>query len=180
MEGVAVRLAVSAAEDAAGAMAHAFAGGVADCRLRGLYDHLDDAAGAAAVLAGAAGIRAELVRLEKQRETRLGHFEAAELDAASRVPFAGAGPAVAVRRGPAARTALEEMPKERPLRPRVLALDRDAEAAAPAGHRALRAGRRQRLDDRLDDLLAAMARAQGQWQALVGPDDRSGFGGQFD
>src|SRR5206468_10749453 len=140
-------------------VADALAGSVADRRLFGLDDHLDDAAGAAAILSGATRIGTELVAREKQREAHLGHLEAAELDAAGAVPFAGSGPAIAGDRGPAARPPLKEMPEERPLAARVLALDRDAKAAPPPGHRALGAGRRQRLDDRLYDFLAAMAGA---------------------
>src|SRR5207248_4223293 len=53
IERVAVRQPVLAAEDAAGAMPDPVAGGVADRRLGGLDDHVDDAAGTAAVLPGA-------------------------------------------------------------------------------------------------------------------------------
>jgi len=60
-----MRKAVDAAEDAAGAVAHAVAGGVADRRLGGLDDHLDHPAGTAVVLAVAAGIGAELVAAEE-------------------------------------------------------------------------------------------------------------------
>src|SRR5438067_2084315 len=160
MEQVAMRQAVRAAENAAGAVPDAVAGGIADCRLGGLDDHLDDAARPAAILPVAAGIGPELVRAEKQRKAHLGDFQAAELDAAGGLPFAAAGPAVAGRRGAAARPRLKEMPDERLAArhihgTRVAALDRDAEPPAPAGHRPLRAGRRQCLDDRLDDLLAA-------------------------
>ena len=66
------------------------------------------------ILAVAARIGAEFVALEEQRKAHLGDFEAAELDAARRLPLAGAGPAVAGRRGAAARPRLEEMPDERP------------------------------------------------------------------
>ena len=64
----------------------------------GLDHHLDDPAGAAAILPVAAGIGAELVAPEEQRKAHLGDFEAAELDAARRLPLAGARPAVADRR----------------------------------------------------------------------------------
>ncbi len=50
-ERIAMRHAVGAAEDAAGPVAHAVAGGVADRRLGGLDDHLDDPAGSAAIFA---------------------------------------------------------------------------------------------------------------------------------
>src|SRR5581483_7091064 len=154
---IAVRPAVLAAKDAAGAVHYPVAGSVGQSRLGGLDHHLDDPARTAAVLPGAARIGAELVFLEEQRKARLGHFEAAELDAAGGLPLAAAGPAVARRRGAAARPRLKEMPDEGTVAPaRILALDGDAEAPPPAGHCPLRAGRRQRLDDRLDDLLAAM------------------------
>ena len=56
-------------------------------------------------------------------------------------------------RGAAARPRLEHVPDEASAGARIAALDGDAEAPTPAGHRAIRAGGRQRLDDRLDDLL---------------------------
>src|SRR5215468_8249024 len=113
MKCVAVRQAVDAAQNAAGAVAHAVARGVADCRLGGFDDHLDDAARPAAVFACSAGIGAEFVAAEEQREAHLGHFEAAEFDAAGGLPFAGSGPAVTGGRCAAARPRLEEMPDER-------------------------------------------------------------------
>ena len=79
---------------------------------------------------------------EEQREAHLGDFEAAEFDPAGGLPFTGAGPPVAGRRRPAARPRLKEMPDEWFTEPRVLALNRDAEAASPAGHRAVGTGRR--------------------------------------
>src|SRR5205823_5401502 len=163
-ERVAVRQAIRAAENAAGAVLDAVAGGVAERRLRCLDDHLDNAAGPAAILPGATRIRAEFVRLEEQRKAHFGDFEAAEFDAARRLPLAAAGPAIAGRGRAAAGPRLKEMPDKglaagiaiRSGRARVLALDRDAKAAAPAGHRPVGAGRRQRLDDRFDNFLAAM------------------------
>src|SRR5947208_3493632 len=80
-----------------------------------------------------AGIGAESVTGEEQREASLGDFESAELDPAGGLPFPGARPAVAGRRRPATGPRLEEMPDERFIGPRVLALDGDAEAASPAG-----------------------------------------------
>src|SRR5438105_15101981 len=107
--------------------------------------------------------------LEEQREAHFGDFEAAEFDPAGGLPFTAAGPAVAGRGRAAAGPRLKEMPDERlaagpairPGRARVFALYRDAKAAAPAGHRTFGAGRRQGLDDRLDELLAAMIGRQG-------------------
>ena len=92
-----MRRAVCAAENAAGAITHAVAGGVADRRLGGLDDHLGDPARPTAKFALATGVGAELVAAEKQREAHFGDFEAAELDPACRLPFAGTGPAVARR-----------------------------------------------------------------------------------
>src|SRR5215467_16270419 len=123
------------------------------------------------------------MRLEKQWETYLGDFEAAEFDAARRLPFPTARPAVAGSGRAAARPRLEEMPDEGLAAGAtvgsgsagILALDRDAEAAAPAGHRAPGAGRRERLYDRLDDLLAAVVGRQRNRRAGIGPDDRAGL-----
>src|SRR5205085_3960410 len=109
---VAVRRAVLAAQDAAGAVLHAVARGVADGGLGDLGDHFEHAARAAAILAVAARVGAELVLLEEQREAHLGDLEAAELDAAGGLPLAGARPAVARGRRTAARPRLEEMPDE--------------------------------------------------------------------
>jgi hypothetical protein len=72
---------------------------------------------------------------------------------------------------PAARARMEKVPDEGTARARILALDRDAEAPAPAGHRAVRAGRRERLDDRLDDFLRAVAGAERDRCALARPHD---------
>src|ERR1700683_1293479 len=93
IERVAVRRAVFAAKNAAGAVHPPSAGGIGERRLMRFDDHLDDAAGAAAILTVAAGIRPEFVALEIERKANLGDFEAAELDPARRLPFAGAGPA---------------------------------------------------------------------------------------
>ena len=92
-----MRHAVGATEDAAGAITHAVAGGVANSRFGSLDDHLHDPAGTAAVLASATGIGAEFMAPEEQRETHLGDFEAAELDAACRLPLPRTGPAVTRR-----------------------------------------------------------------------------------
>ncbi len=68
------------------------------------------------------------------------------------------------------------MPDEIAPVARVLARDGDAEAAAPAGHGAIGTGRRQRLDDRLDDLLAAMVGGERHRRPLVRPDHRPRLG----
>src|SRR5271169_3122050 len=108
VERVAVGQAVGAAEDAAGAVAHAVAGGVGDRRLGGLDDHLDNPAGPAAILADAARIGAEFMAAKEQRKTQFGHFETAELDPARGLPLTGARPAVAARRRAAARPRLKK------------------------------------------------------------------------
>src|SRR5262249_43910171 len=95
---------------------------------------------------------------------------------ARRLPLAAAGPAVAHGRGAAAWTRLEEVPDEGPPAPRIAALDSDAEAAAPAGHGAVGAGRGERADDRLDDLLAAMVGGERHRRALARPDDGAFLG----
>ena len=79
--------AVAAAENAAGAIAHAIPGGVADRGLLGFDDHFDDTASATAVFAVTPGIGAELVRSKEQREASFSDLEAAELDAAGSLPF---------------------------------------------------------------------------------------------
>ena len=112
---------------------------------------------------------------EEQREAHLGHFETAEFDPTGGLPFAGPGPAVARRRRSAAGPRLKEMPDERLIGSRILALDGDAETASPAGHRAVGAGRRQGLDDRLDDLLPAVVGRQGDGCSGVGPHHRARF-----
>src|SRR4029077_12748442 len=127
-----MRQAVRATEDPAGAVSHAVAGGVAERRLGGFDDHLDDPAGAAAIFALASGIGPELVAAEEQREAHFGHFEAAEFDPAGGLPFAGPRPAVAGWRRPAAGPRLEEVPDERLIGPRISALDFDGEGAPPA------------------------------------------------
>src|ERR1700730_2386789 len=121
---------------------------------------------------------------EEQREAHLGHFEAAEFDPAGRLPLAGPRPAVARRRGAAAGSRLEKMPDERlaygNIGARVRALAWDAETAAPASHCTLGAGRRQRLDDRLDDLLAAMIGGERDRRPGIGPDHRARLSHQRD
>src|SRR5208282_3805518 len=62
---IVVRQPVLAAEEAAGAVAHAVAGGVAKRRLRGLHHDLEIDSGTAAVLPVAARARAELVFAEE-------------------------------------------------------------------------------------------------------------------
>src|SRR5262249_56774633 len=102
MQDVTMRRAVRAAENPAGTMARAVAGRVGERRLRDLDRETEQPARPAAKRALAAGIRTELMPRKEQRKARLGHFQAAELDAAGRMPFAAAGPAVARRRAAAA------------------------------------------------------------------------------
>ncbi len=112
LEPVAVRLAVLAAEHAAGAILDAVAGRVADRRLRRLDHQLEFAARAAAIAPVAAAVGAELVRRKNSGKRTSVHLEAAELDAAGRLPLAGARPAVARRRRAAAGPRLEQVPDE--------------------------------------------------------------------
>ena len=168
---VVVRLAVETADQAAGAVLDAVAGRVADRRLLRFDRHFELRARPAAIAAVAAAVGAELMAPEEQRKAHLVHLDAAELDAARRLPLAGGRPAVAGRGGAAAWPRLEQMPDERLGCARVDALDGDAEAPPPAGHGALRTSRRQRADDRLDDLLAAVIGAQRDRRAGARPHD---------
>src|SRR6266508_4630756 len=83
-------------------VADAIAGGVGDGRLLDVDTKLEDGTNAPAVLAIAAGVGAKLVVLEGEREARLGHLHAAELDATGRLTLAGCLPAVAGDGGAAA------------------------------------------------------------------------------
>ena len=168
-----MRLAVLAAEQAAGAVLDAVAGGVADRRLRRLDDHLELAAGTAAIAPVAAAVGAELVAAEEEREAHLVHLDAAELDAAGRLPLAAAGQPSPADEAPPPGRAWNRCQMNGRVGARIDALDGDAEAPSPAGHRALRAGGRQRPDDRLDDLLAAVVGAQRDRRAGPRPDDRA-------
>src|SRR5262249_42321499 len=118
---------VAPAKDAVGRMADTVARCVAACGLGRLHPELEDRADTAAMAAVARRIRRELVAGEEEREARLRDLDAAELDAARRLPLARRLPAVPGGRGTAAAARVEEVPDERALRPRVLALDRDAE-----------------------------------------------------
>ena len=166
-----MRLAVLAAEQAAGAVLDAIARRIADGGLGRFDDELELAARTAAVASVAAAVGAELVAAEMQGKAHLLHLDAAELDAAGGLPLASTRPAVARRRAAAAGARLEQMPDERLLGARVDALHGHAEAPAPACHRPLGACRRQRADDRLDDLLAAVVGAQRHRRAGSRPDD---------
>src|SRR5262252_3307799 len=168
---VAVGQAVLAAEDAVGGMAHAVSRGVASGGLGGLHAQPEHGADAAAELPIALGVGAELVALEEEGEARFRHLDAAELDPARGLALACRLPAVARRRGAAAAARVEEMPDERALGARVLARDGDAEAARPAGERALGAGASQRLDHGLRDLLRAVVRRERHRRGRVRPCD---------
>ena len=174
-QAIMMRLAILAAEHAAGTVARAVARGVAFRDLFRLQHQIERHAEAAAMLAVAAGARAEFMRAEMQGKAHLGDFEAAELQPADRMPFADRRPAVAARRRAAAGPRLEQMPDEILAGARVLALDCDPEPPAPAGHRALRAGRRQRLHDGFDDFIRGMAGAQRHRPARIGPHHRALF-----
>src|SRR5665213_628598 len=131
--------AVLAAEHAARSVARAVARGIAPRRLFGFQHQIERNAKAAAKPAVPARAGAIFVVTEIQGKPHLGDFDAAELDAADRMPFADRRPAVAAGGSAAAGPRLEHVPDEIPSRARILALDRDAEAAAPSRHGSLRA-----------------------------------------
>src|SRR5688500_7539008 len=159
-ETVAMWQAVLAAEDAVRGVAHAVAGRVGDAGLRDIHAQAQHGADAAAMLPVAARVRSDLVLLERQREAHLGHLDGAELDAAHRLPLAGRLPAAADRAGAATTAGVEHAPDERPLRPRIPALDGDAKAPRPAGEHAIGTGAGEGLDHGLRDLLRAVIGGQ--------------------
>ena len=67
---------------------------------------------------------------------------------------------------------MEHVPNKRLTVPRVFAFDGDPKPFSPTCHRALRTGRCQGIDDRLDDFLTAMRCAQGDWRTRLGPNNR--------
>src|SRR5262245_19356076 len=134
--------AVLAAEQTVRRVAHAVTRGVGDRRFLDIHPQAELGADTTAMHSVAGRIGPELVALERQREPRLGHLDAAELDAAGRLPLAGCLPAVADGRRAAAGARVEHVPDERLSRPGIHALDRDPKATAPARHDALRTGRR--------------------------------------
>src|SRR6266567_2466515 len=145
-----MRFAVFAAEHPAGTMTRAIARAIAARGLFGFQHEIKRNAKPAAKLPAAAGPGAEFVMAEVQGKTHLGNLDAAELEAADRVPLADRRPAVAAGRRAAARAGMKHVPDEIASGSRVFTLDRDPEAPAPSRHRALRAGRRQCLDDGFD------------------------------
>src|SRR5688500_9969600 len=118
-----MRLAVCPAEQAAGAVFDAVARRIAHRGLRGLDNKLELSAWSAPVPTVATAVGPELMPAEVEREAHLLYLYAAELDAACRLPLAGARPAVAGRRTPAARTRLEQVPDEGLAGTRIHALD---------------------------------------------------------
>src|ERR1700704_3982265 len=107
-----MRLAVLAAEHAAGPMAHAIARGVALCGLRRLQHQIKGDTETAAKLSVAARTGAEFMLPEMQRETHFRNFETAEFEAANRVPLADRRPAVAAGGGAAAGAGVKHVPDE--------------------------------------------------------------------
>src|SRR5437773_313840 len=122
---------------------------VRDRRLLDIHTQAQHGADAAAVHPVARRIGPEFMVLEGQREARLRHLDATELDPSGRLSLARGLPAVAGGRRSAAGARVEHVPDERLPGPWVHPLDRDAEAAAPPRERAPRTGRRQRPDHRL-------------------------------
>src|SRR5262249_61389765 len=106
------RVAVRAADQAAGALANAVARGVAGRRLFGLDHEIERDAEPAAMLAVAAGIGEVLVVAEMQGKARLRDLDAAEFQAADGVPLADRRPAVAAGRGAAAGPRVKHVPDE--------------------------------------------------------------------
>src|SRR6266702_1920398 len=92
-----MRLAIFAAEHAAGAVTCAVAGGVALRRLLRFQNQIEGNAETAAILSVAARTGAEFMPRKMQLKPGFRDFEAAEFQAADRVPFADRGPAVAAR-----------------------------------------------------------------------------------
>src|SRR5213596_205560 len=172
-ESVAMREPLGAAEEAVGRVTHAVARRVRDRGLRDVHPKSEHRAHAAAVHAVPAGVGAELVVLEREREPRLRDFHAPELDPARRLPFARGLPAVADGGRAAAGARVEHVPDERASRAWVHALDRDAEPPAPARDGARRARGRERSDDRLGDVLGAVVGREGHGRRRIGPDDRA-------
>src|SRR5436190_18176993 len=101
---------IRAAQYPAGTMARAVACRVCERWLFGFDHESEEPAWPAAKGAFSARIRPEFVTREEQWIPRLGDFQAAELDAAGRIPLARARPAVASRRGAAARPRLKHVP----------------------------------------------------------------------
>src|SRR6185436_133366 len=100
-----------------------------------------------------------------------GDLDAAEFQASDAVPLADRRIAIAARRRAAPRPRLEHVPDEIASVARILALDGDAEAAAPTRHGARWTGRRQRLDDSFNDFVGGMDGAQRHRPARIGPHD---------
>src|SRR2546425_7281935 len=161
LEPVAVGETILAAEQTIRGVTHSITRSVRDRRLLDVHPEAQDGADAAAVHPLARGIGPELVVLEGQREARLRHLHAAELDPAGGLPLAGRLPSVADHRRAAAGAGVEHVPDERLPRSWIDALDRDAEAPPPSGDRALGTGGRPRPDCRPRDFLGPGGRRRG-------------------
>src|SRR5919106_3959385 len=160
-QAVSMRLTVLAAEEAVGRVAHTVARGVGHAGLVDVDAQAQDRPHPTPVLAVAGRVGTELVVLERERKARFRDLDAAELDAAGRLALARRLPAVTDRGRSPTRPGMEHVPDERALGARVLTLDRDAEAPAPARERAVGTRRRERLDDRFHDLLRAVVGREG-------------------
>jgi hypothetical protein len=110
-------------------MPHSVAGRIALRRLGRLHAELEDGSHSTAKASVAGRTRPELMLLEEEGKARFRYLDAAELDPAGGLSFARRLPSVAGRRRAAAAARVEQVPDERPLRPGVHALDRDAESA---------------------------------------------------
>jgi hypothetical protein len=89
-----MRPAILAAEQSARSVFDTIARRISQRRLSRLDDELELTAGTTAIQPIAPAVRAELMAAEMQRKSHLLHFDAAELDAACRLPFTGARPAI--------------------------------------------------------------------------------------
>src|SRR5206468_5841219 len=131
-EPVPVRKPILTPEEAIGRVTHAIPRGVRDRRLLDVHAEPEHGAHPAPIHAVPARVGAKLVVLERERKARLGDFHAPELDPARRLPFARGLPTVALGAGTATRARVEHVPDQRAPGARVHALDRDAQAPAPA------------------------------------------------
>src|SRR5215207_2274875 len=128
-----------ATENSCGSIANALTCGMGKARHLDLEVHRG--AQTAAILSVTARTGAELMGLEQKWKAGLGHFDAAELDAADRMPFARSRPAISGWGCPGPGTGVEHVPDEPATGARVFSCDRDAEAAPPPCHCPIRTGR---------------------------------------
>src|SRR5262249_46369462 len=139
-EPIAVGPPITPAEDPVGGVARPVARSIGPGGLRDLDVQLEDGPRATAGLAVPTRVRAERVASEGERETPLSPLAAPDLDAADSLTSPRSRPAAARRRRPAPGPRVKHVPDERSAAPRILPLDRDAEASPPAREHAIRTG----------------------------------------